>query len=110
MARKRVEEVEAIETAPTAELPHVDDAERAPAAPKAVAGEFGKLVGGAKVKAAMRAYAQLRKELEGEGDFPEWAEISERAKNLYLEAVEHCLGEGTEPRTRFEQIVCDQMA
>lgn len=107
--RKEVEEVSEIETAPTAELPAAASAPEL-AAPTPAAGAFGRVVGGAKVKAAMTAYARLREQLKNEGDFPEWNALGERAQNLYLEAVDHCLGDGAQPRTLFEEIVFEQMA
>ena len=113
MAKKKEIEVEEtqpeIETAPTAELPAAASAPEL-AAPTPAAGAFGRVIGGAKVKTAMKAYARLREQLKDEGDFPEWNDLGERAKNLYLDAVEHCLGDGASPRTLFEQIVFEQMA
>lgn len=103
------------DAAPTAELPAVVSDESAPGEEQTPlqiinGSDFAESYQRARELTAQNAYEDLRKELEGQGDFPAWDALGERARNLYLEAVDACLGENHQPRTRFEEIVLARMA
>jgi len=55
---------------------------------------------------ARAAYAKVAEELQWKGDFPAWEAISDVARALYVESVEHVQADNP-PRTRFEEVVAE---
>lgn len=55
---------------------------------------------------AQAAYAKIAEELKFKGDFPAWENVSDRGRQMYVDATVHVMG-GNTPRTHFEEMVAE---